>query len=249
MRKILVLFIAAMCFSACSEDNSFMEYSNETLVVNIVKDSVFVNDKGVASVSKDFHKGSGLMINSIVNSFQSLNTKPSNIHLHFNDNDNYGTFYKLIASFAFTGFSGITEFNIGKTNEIPVQVSFANRSNKCENGSNDMLKILLNRSKMSDSEYIEYQLNLMECQRNYLRAIVVLDTRYENVSYTLTTNITSLQSFKTEKELVDAIKKFYAQDVVKSKVDGNKITFITKDSVTMGRIASVMKAIKKMGFP
>ena len=246
MRKLLVLFIAAMCFSACSEDNSFMEYSNETLVVNIVKDSVFVNDKGVASVSRDYQE-KGLLVDPIARTVRSFAQKTNDVHLRFNTGDKYYTFFNTVATL---GMAGVirdvnVEFVVGNTYDKPIKMQVLSSNDECEEGP---LQFMLRkkRTKLSDIDYEYMQKKSEECREKYMKMTIIVTERNDYIEYSISSNLLPFnETFKTEEDLIDAVSFVQSRRDIKNKVDKDRVLFGATKKIPMGLIAPVLEKLQE----
>lgn len=247
MKKLLTIIIASVFFLGCSEENEFMKFSEETLVINIVKDSVFINGEKTATLSQDFY-GKDLLIRPIEKYLSSKATNTKNVHIRFNTGDAYDTFYKIAATLGFTGTNvDNVEFIIGESYKTSIHVFFQKRPNECENNSLQN-KLLFRGDKMSKEEFEQTQKKIDECNSKYLRTSVSFEDRNGEAQYTLQARKQGFQTFKTEDEIMNALDSFLKQDYIQNMVDKNRITFVATRTTPMGQIAPILTRLSEKNF-
>lgn len=244
MRKLLILFLASIFILACSEENGFMKHSEETLVINIVKDSIFINGETVATLSQDLY-GKDLLVKPIESYVRSKARSAKNVHIRFNTGDAYDTFYKIAATLGFMGTSiDNVQFIIGESYKTPIHVSFTKRPNECENGSL-LVKLFLKGDKLSKEEFEQTQKKIEECRLKYLNTTVTFEDKNGNIQYTLGASKKGFQIFKTEEEVMNAIESIQMQEDIQNKVDKDVVTFVTSRTIPMGQIASILTRLQE----
>lgn len=247
MKKILLFILASFFLLACSEDNSFMKHSEDTIVFDIVQDSIFGNGEKIGSLSKDVYPN-GLIVEPIHKFYRSQNPKPQNIHFRFNTGDSYNTFMKAVWTFAIEkNRPENIQFVIGENFKDSVKIEFYQQSDECKASRPNMLKLL--RHEKESEEEIQKKKAMGElCDKNYMETALFFSDRKGTVDYSITVRKQPNQRFYTVDEAIAALNGIQNEISTQEKLDKGKISFITQETIPMGQIADILSALQKNNY-
>lgn len=245
MKKFILTVITSFFLLACSEDNNFMQHSDETMVIDIVQDSIFGNGEKIGSLSNDVYPN-GHIIEPIQKLYHSKNPRPQNVHLRFNTGDSYNTLMEAVWTFAIeTNRPENIQFVIGNNFKDSIKIEFFQQSKECR--SNVVLK-LLRHEKESEDEIQQREAMSEKCDRNYMETVLFFSDRKGRVNYTITGRKQPSQRFYTVDETLSAMEAIQNEVSAQEKLDKGKITFISQETVTMGQMAKILSALQKKNY-
>lgn len=245
MKKLLTFFFVSVFFLACSEENEFMKFSDETLVINIVKDSVFINGETVATLSQDFY-GKDLQIAPIEKYVNLKARQTQNVHIRCNTGDAYETFYKIAATLGFTGVNTDNmAFVVGESYETPIHVLSKRNDGEC---AALVHKLHSRRDKIPKAEYVQMRRDIDDCNSNYLRISVSLQNDDGKILYTLGSTKTELKIFEKAEDVANAVESIQNSEAARNKLDKNRITFVTSRTTPMAQIVPVLVKLQEKNF-
>lgn len=247
MKRFIATIIFSFLLLACSEENKFMQHSDETMVIEIVQDSIFGNGEKIGSLSKDVYPH-GLIIEPIRKLYQSKNPRPQNIHLRFNTGDSYNTLMKAFWTFAIEiNRPENIQFVIGDNFKDSIKIDFFQQSDECRASRPNTLKFLRNE-KESEDEVQKRKAMSEECDKNYMETELFFSDRKGTIDYTITVRKQPNQRYYTVEETVNAMEEILKGENAQEKLDKGNITFVSQETIPMGQIAEILSALQKKNY-
>ena len=259
---------------ACGEEKEFMTPKEGEIVLDVRVDEYSFNGMVLGKTSADILNINNLLITPIDNELRKIRNieqeknmrtgVPANeaqkVRLHIDDNLYYDVFFKIVATFGFSGYTSI-RYVIGSNFNDVFSLNMSNRnSDSCNHSTREVLELLtksvtknLSKEEIMDRR-IKEKARQIECSRKYIKLSLVVENKEKTLSYTLSLNETGLtdgmkfHEFMNEDDLWKYIEDVRLRRGLKDKEDRDEIIVILKKDVLLKDLLPIVKRLTNYGY-
>lgn len=289
MRLVEVsLSLIMFFFVACGEEKEFMTPKPGEIVIDVNIEEYSLNGNVLGKTVADISNNDNLLIKSIDSEIKKIRQSKLNeaikkkqpveetkAKIHFDDNLSYNEFYKVAATFGFSGITSI-QYVIGSnfkevyTFFLPHGVSPDDWMNSCQSVRSvvafrmikEKTSQLLNKNpgkvELTNDEIWEQRIKekaiLIECARKNIDLSLRVMNKGKMKSYSVDLNETGLtdgyktHNFNTDVELWNFIEDIQSRLELRDKEDREKIVLAVNNDVLLKNITSIIKKLTTYGY-
>lgn len=289
MRLVEVsLSLIMFFFAACGEEKEFMTPKPGEIVIDVNIEEYSLNGNVLGKTVADISNNDNLLIKSIDSEIKKIRQSKLNeaikkkqpveetkAKIHFDDNLSYNEFYKVAATFGFSGITSI-QYVIGSnfkevyTFFLPHRVSPDDWMNSCQSVRSvvalrmikEKTSQLLNKNpgkvELTNDEIWEQRIKekaiLIECARKNIDLSLRVMNKGKMNSYSVDLNETGLtdgyktHNFNTDVELWNFIEDIQSRLELRDKEDREKIVLAVNNDVLLKNITSIIKKLTTYGY-
>lgn len=273
--RLINLFVLLFFLVACNEEKEFLTPKEGEVVLDVRANEYTFNGKVLGKTSADILNTEDLLITSINNELRKIRNieqekalrtgVPANeaqeVRLHVDDNLSYDGFYKVVATFGFSGYT-LVRYVIGSDFKNTFAFKMPNRSSAdvCSQSTKDVLELLTKRmtKNLSKEEIMDRRIKekarQIECARKYIKLSLVVENKENSLSYTLSLNETGLTDgmkfyeFMNEDDLWKYIEDVRLRHGLKDKEDRDEIIVVLKKDVLLKNLPPIVKRLTSYGY-
>ena len=267
---LLILF-----FLACGEEKEFMTPKSGDIVLDVNVEEYSLNGKIIGKTNVDISSDDNLLIIPLDNELKKIRQnefseaikkgRPSEgslVKIHLNDNLTYDDFYKVVATFGFSGFTSI-QYVIGSNfKEVYTLLLPERGKDSCQQAKNAALfrfiKEMNGTLNLSNDEIWEQRIKekaiLIECARKYIDLNLFVNQKEDSISYMVGLNETGLtdgtrmHDFNNETDMWNFIEDIQSRLGLRDKEDRYKIVLVVNNDVLLKKITPIIKKLTAYGY-